>query len=132
MSLKEKNKKELSSSSDWQTIEIDHRVYSRNTIDRKHWAAKSRLKGQYQILIRNQMRLNKIKRTEGKCKLAISCYVTRMMDMDNVWGGLKQFIDALCSENFIWDDSPTWLQIDQVKQIKSKEAKIVVSRLILE
>ena len=116
----------------WQTIEIDHRVYSRNTIDRKHWAAKSRLKGQYQILVRNQMKLNKIKRTEGKCKIIINCYVKRMMDMDNVWGGLKQFIDALCSENFIWDDSPTWLQIDQVKQIKSKEAKIVVSRLILE
>ena len=52
--------------------------------------------------------------------------------MDNVWGGLKGLIDSLTRENFIHDDSPTWLQIDQVKQIKSKEAKIVVSRLILE
>ena len=132
MSLKEKNKKELNSSSDWQTIEIDHRVYSRNTIDRKHWAWKSKLRKQYQILVRNQMRLNDIKQTKDKCRIIINCYVTRMMDMDNVWGGLKNMIDSLTRENFIHDDSPAWLQIDQVKQIKSKEAKIVVSRLILE
>ena len=132
MSLKEKKKMELSSFSNWETIEIDHRVYSRNTIDRKHWAWKSNLRKQYQILVRNQMRLNDIKQTKDKCRIIINCYLTRMMDMDNVWGGLKNMIDSLTRENFIHDDSPTWLQIDQVKQIKSKEAKIVVSRLILE
>ena len=122
---------QLEYSDNWETIEIDHRVFSRNKIDKMHWAAKGRLKGQYRILIRNQMKLNKIKETDGKCKIIINCYVKRMMDMDNVWGGLKQFIDALCTENFIWDDSPAFLEIKQIKQIKSKEAKIVVSRLIL-
>ena len=116
----------------WETIEIPHRVYSRNTIDRKHWSYKLKLRKKYQLLVRNQMRLNDIKETKDKCKIIINCYVTRMMDMDNVWGGLKGLIDSLTRENFIHDDSPTWLQIDQVKQIKSKEAKIVVSRLILE
>ena len=122
---------QLEYSDNWETIEIDHRVFSRNKIDKMHWAEKGRLKGQYRILIRNQMRLNKIKETDGKCKIIINCYVKRMMDMDNVWGGLKQFIDALCTENFIWDDSNAWLEIKQIKQIKSKDAKIVVSRLIL-
>lgn len=115
----------------WETIEIDHRVFSRNKIDKMHWAEKGRLKGQYRILIRNQMKLNKIKETDSRCKIIINCYVKRMMDMDNVWGGLKQFIDALCTENFVWDDSHTFLEIKQIKQIKSKDAKIVVSRLIL-
>lgn len=118
-------------SKDWETIEIDHRVYSRNKIDRMHWAAKGRLKKEYQLLIRNKMKLNNIKLAEDKYKLTINCYVTRMMDMDNVWGGLKQFIDALTTEKFIYDDSDSWLEIKQIKQIKSKEAKIVVSRLIL-
>ena len=122
---------QLEYSDNWETIEIDHRVFSRNKIDKMHWAEKGRLKGQYRILIRNQMKLNKIKETESKCRIIISCYVTRLMDHDNVWGGLKGLIDSLTIENFIHDDSNAWLEIKQIKQIKSKEAKIVVSRLIL-
>ena len=122
---------QLEYSDNWETLHVDHRVFSRNKIDKMHWAEKGRLKGQYRILIRNQMRLNKIKETESKCRIIINCYVTRLIDVDNMWGGLKQFIDALCTENFIWDDAPAWLEIKQIKQIKSKEAKIVVSRLIL-
>ena len=121
---------QLEYSDNWETIEIDHRVFSRNKIDKMHWAAKGRLKGQYRILIRNQMKLNKIKETDGKCKIIINCYVKRMMDMDNVWGGLKQFIDALCTENFIYDDSTTWLNIKEIRQIKAKESKIVVERMV--
>ena len=131
MKSKEKKRTQLNSSKEWETLHVDHRVFSRNKIDKMHWAEKGRLKGQYRILIRNQMRLNKIKETESKCKIIINCYVTRLMDLDNVISGLKQFIDALCTENFIWDDAPAWLEIKQIKQFKSKEAKIVVSRLIL-
>ena len=58
---------QLEYSDNWETIEIDHRVFSRNKIDKMHWAAKGRLKGLYRILIRNQMKLNKIKETDGKC-----------------------------------------------------------------
>ena len=122
---------QLEYSDNWETLHVDHRVFSRNKIDKMHWAEKGRLKGQYRILIRHHMRENKIKETESKCKIIINCYVTRLIDVDNMWGGLKQFIDALCTENFIWDDAPAWLEIKQIKQIKSKEAKIVVSRLIL-
>ena len=48
MSLKEKRKMQSEYSKDWETIEIDHRVYSRNKIDRMHWSAKGKLKKQYQ------------------------------------------------------------------------------------
>ena len=114
----------------FETITIDHKVFSRNAIDKMHWAEKGRLKGQYRILIRNQMRLNKIKATEDKCVIKIKCYVKRMMDMDNVVSGLKQFIDALVTEKFIYDDSPTWLIIKEIRQIKAKESKIVVERMV--
>ena len=114
----------------FETITIDHKVFSRNAIDKMHWAEKGRLKGQYRILIRNQMRLNKIKATEDKCVIKIECYVKRMMDMDNVVSGLKQFIDALVTEKFIYDDSPTWLIIKEIRQIKAKESKIVVERMV--
>ena len=114
----------------FETITIDHKVFSRNAIDKMHWAEKGRLKGQYRILIRNQMRLNKIKATEDKCVIKIECYVKRLMDTDNMWGGLKQFIDALCTENFIFDDSTTWLNIKEIRQIKAKESKIVVERMV--
>ena len=112
------------------TIEIDHRVFSRNMIDRMHSSKKQRLKGQYRILIRSQMRLHKIKPTEEKCELRINCYVKRLMDYDNVVGGLKQFIDAMCTENFIHDDSPKWLDIIDIKQIKAPDFKIVVERVV--
>ena len=118
------------SSKDWETIEIDHRVYSRNKIDRLHWSQKRKLKHQYQLLIRNQMKLCGIKAAEDKYKITINCYVTRMMDIDNVWGGLKQFIDALSAEKYIVDDNNDWLEIKQIKQIKSKKAKILVERKV--
>ena len=75
------------------------------------------------------MRINKIKKTKNKCKITIECHLKRLYDYDNVWGGLKQFIDALFNEGFIWDDSSNWLVVDTVKQIKSKEEKIIVKRL---
>ena len=116
------------SSSKWETIEIKDRVYSRNKIDRMHWSAKRKLKKQYQLLIRNQIRLSGYKPAETKYKLSINCYVPRLMDIDNLWGGLKQFIDALTTEKFIYDDSNKWLEIKQIKQFKNKEPKILVER----
>ena len=87
-------------------------------------------KQEYALLVRNQMRLNKVKETDKKCNIKITCYVKRLMDTDNMWGGLKQFIDALSTENFIYDDSPNWLNIQEVRQIKAKESKIVVERKV--
>ncbi len=93
-----------------------------------HWSAKRKLKKQYQLLIRNQIRLSGYKPAETKYKLSINCYVPRLMDIDNLWGGLKQFIDALTTEKFIYDDSNKWLEIKQIKQFKNKEPKILVER----
>tara|TARA_Y100001973_G_C4906376_1_gene189704 strand:- start:103 stop:453 length:351 start_codon:yes stop_codon:yes gene_type:complete len=108
-------------------IQINHRPYSRNAVDKWHWAKKQRLKKEYQFLIRSEMNRNKIKGTCEKCSIKITCGVKRLMDIDNLIAGLKQFIDALCIERYIHDDSPKWLEL-QVKQEKSKQYKIIVER----
>ena len=111
-------------------IEINYRPYSRNAVDQWHWAKKQRLKHKYQILIRNEMRVKEVKGTCEKCSIKITCGVKRLMDIDNLIAGLKQFIDALAIERYIHDDSPRWLELE-VKQEKSKEYKILVERMIL-
>lgn len=108
-------------------LEIDHKILSRNILDRMHWAAKMKLKNLYRILIRNKMKLNKINSIDDYAKIQIEVYNKRLMDIDNVWGGLKPFIDALRHEKYIHDDSPKYLDIE-VKQIKSKNYKIITRR----
>ena len=115
------------------TIKIPFTIFSRNKIDKMHWAQKSKLKKAYQMFIRVSMKNLKIPSSQekDKFKLTIISKRIRKCDFDNLVGGAKQLIDALSTERFIWDDAPAWLEIKQIKQIKSKEAKIVVSRLIL-
>ena len=110
-------------------IQINHRPYSRNAVDKWHWAKKQKLKREYQFMIRSEMNDKQIKGTCEKCSIKITCGVKRLMDIDNLIAGLKQFIDALCIERYIHDDSPKWLELE-VKQEKSKEYKILVERII--
>tara|TARA_Y100000356_G_scaffold130204_1_gene132186 strand:- start:217 stop:579 length:363 start_codon:yes stop_codon:yes gene_type:complete len=99
-------------------------IKSRNVIDKFHWAKKSRLKQEYALLIRNQMRLNKIEEIEQPNKPIINLYIlsirSRLLDEDNLVGGCKQLIDALCDENYIYDDAPKYTRII-VDQVKNKE-----------
>ena len=81
-------------------------------------------------MIRSEMNDKQIKGTCEKCRIRITCGVKRLMDVDNLIAGLKQFIDALALERYIHDDSPRWLDLE-VKQEKSKEYKILVERMIL-
>ena len=46
MKSKKEKTMQQSSSNKWETIEIDHKIFSRNKIDRMHWALKSKLKKQ--------------------------------------------------------------------------------------
>ena len=114
-------------------IEIPIQVPSRNQVDKLHWSKKSKLRQDYQILIRNQMTLNKIRKvaTGGVCSLAIVCCRKRLLDYDNLVGGCKQLIDALCHEGFIFDDSPKYLENPKIEQIKSKKHLTYISRVIL-
>ena len=114
----------------WESIEINDKIHSRNAVDKWHWSKKQRIKWQYQFQIKNQMNENNIEPTCEKCELKITCYLKRKYDIDNVWGGIKGFLDALCIERFIHDDSPKWLDIVELKQEKASKFKILVERKV--
>ena len=51
MKSKKEKTMQQSSSNKWETIEVEHKIFSRNKIDRMHWALKSKLKNEYLKLI---------------------------------------------------------------------------------
>ena len=109
-------------------IEIPVRVKSRNVLDRQHWAIKRKDKKEYALLIRNQMRLNKIPLADKKkYRLVIISFRKKKLDYDNLIGGCKHLIDALIDEKFIYDDSPDYIDLI-VEQIMGNEYKTIISR----
>ncbi len=104
------------------TMILDVTIKSRNILDRLHWAEKRRLKQEYALLIRNQMRLGNYEEAKQKqfFTLEIVSWRKRLLDYDNLVGGCKQLIDAMIDENFIWDDSPKFLNL-HVKQVKNTD-----------
>ena len=47
-------------------LELPMKILSRNVLDRQHWAVKRKEKLHWCLLVRNQMRLNKVRFTEEK------------------------------------------------------------------
>ena len=113
------------------TIILEYRSKSRNEIDKYHWAQKGLLKKQYGLIVRNKMRINGIKMALGshKFKLLINCNRKRSLDYDNVVGGLKQLIDALVCERFIFDDDPESVEM-HITQTKNKKEFIEITRIL--
>ena len=107
------------------------KIKSRNELDKFHWAKKLRLKQEYCLLIRNQMRLKEhpIIQEPTICKLNIISTRKRLVDYDNLVGGCKQLIDALADEGFIWDDCPRFLHLS-IEQTKGDEATFI-KRIVL-
>ena len=103
-------------------------IKSRNILDRMHWSKKSMLKKEYALLIRNQMKLKKHYSDPVKeptfFTLEIVSYRKRYLDFDNLVGGCKQLIDAMIEEQFIWDDSPKWVDL-KVKQVLNRERPLL-------
>ena len=112
----------------YEEISIPIKIKSRNQIDRMHWGAKSRLKKQYQLLVNNQMKLNKIKKAtaDDKYVITIASYRKRLIDYDNI--DLKQLLDALVNVGFIWDDSPKYIPKQFKSQIKDKDERTLITR----
>jgi hypothetical protein len=82
----------------------------------------------YALLIRNQMKLNKIPDADAKkYRLVIISIRKRLLDPDNLIGGCKHLIDALIEENFIFDDSPEYITL-KVEQVTGKEDRTIISR----
>ena len=109
-------------------LTIPHKVESRNQLDRKHWAVKRQCKKIWALFVRNQMRLKKVRESEvgEKFKLTIISYRKKKLDLDNLYGGVKQLLDACSDEKLIWDDAPKYLDLKVEQQISTKYETILI------
>ena len=111
-------------------ITLPIKVESRNKLDRQHWAIKRKANQTYQLFIRNQMRLKKIKADEQKkYKLVILSYRKKKLDVDNLYGGIKNLLDALVDEGFIYDDSPDYIDLNIAQYISKKYETIIIRKI---
>ena len=88
-------------------------VRSLNHSLRAHWAQNKRVQKKYELFIRNQMSLKRIRKaiTGEPFALHIISYRKRLLDHDNLYGAHKWLIDALCNELFIFEDDPKHCKI---------------------
>ena len=114
------------------TINFKYSVFSRNQIDKLHWAKKANLKKTYTLFIKSNMNAHKIPsaQKEDFFKLNIVVYRRRLLDYDNLVGGCKQLIDALVTERFIWDDAPKYIDMN-IKQVKKADQEISITRELI-
>ena len=112
-------------------LEVCKKIPSGNTIIRNHWAVNRRNKQEWAILVRNQMRLRKIKKAtiDDKYTLLIISYRKRKLDKDNLYTGCKSLIDACVQEDLIFDDSPDFIDL-KVEQYTAKEEHTMIIRKI--
>ena len=110
-------------------ITLPIKVESRNKLDRQHWAVKRKSKQIWALFVRNQMKFNKIKKAETgeKFKLTIISYRKKLLDYDNLVGGVKGLLDACIDEELIWEDSPKYLDL-VVEQYTSKKYETIILR----
>ena len=111
---------------------LNNKVESRNILDRQHWAVKRKSKQIWALFVRNQMKLNKIKKAKAgeKFKLTIVSFRTKLLDYDNLVGGVKGLLDACIDEELIWEDSPKYLDL-VVEQYTSKKYETIILRKLL-
>tara|TARA_Y100001938_G_C8076128_1_gene426219 strand:+ start:1643 stop:2014 length:372 start_codon:yes stop_codon:yes gene_type:complete len=117
-----------------ETITIPICTLSRNKLDKMHWAAKHRLRNQYCLLVRNQMRLNKIPKAEPGQVYSIRILTFRryrIRDYDNLVGGIKQLLDAMSKEQFIWDDDTKYIGNPSVNQQHAKIESTIITRQLI-
>ena len=108
---------------------MKNKIESRNILDRQHWAVKRKSKQIWALFVRNQMKLNKIEKAKAgeKFKLTIVSYRKKLLDYDNLVGGVKGLLDACIDEELIWEDSPKYLDL-VVEQYTSKKYETIILR----
>jgi len=113
-------------------LEVKKKIPSGNQIIRNHWAVNRRNKQEWALLVRNQMRLRKVKKAtiDDKYTLLIISYRKRKLDKDNLYTGCKSLIDSCVDEQLIFDDSPTFVDL-KVEQYNAKEEHTMIIRKII-
>lgn len=93
---------------------------SLNKVLRMHWAAKRKLKKQWDAHVWENAFLGKsleLVRPGTKMRCAIVLHHARLYDKDNAYGACKVLVDSLKGFRLIFEDSAEWLELT-VEQAK--------------
>lgn len=108
-------------------LRLNKSIRGLNQYLRWHWAVRKKdLKDwEKQLLAACNGRIPKVK---GKASVTIVSHRKRLLDTDNLWGGVKPVLDAMRNLGIIVDDNPNmlFLQVSQIKipQIAFTEIKL--------
>lgn len=99
-------------------IRLDMGIRSRNILDRWNHGARKKHRKEWEKNIWAECN-GKPPKATGKVKLVITSVREKFLDTDNLWGGVKDLLDAMQDLGVILNDNPTMLELD-VRQIKSQ------------
>lgn len=99
---------------------IPKKIESQNKHNKQHWTKYSKYKCNWFTAI--GFICGKGNHQDKKQSIKITSVRKRLIDVSNLWGGIKPIPDALIKFGHIKDDSPKWLEIDVV-QILTKDKK---------
>ncbi len=104
---------------------IDHRILSRNQLDKMHWSQRGKVRQAWTYLFRAQLRMPYTQPLHGDCRALVTIFShrNRLIDDDNLAGGGKPVLDAMKHVGLIKDDNRTWCRVsyDQYQVPKTEE-----------
>jgi Holliday junction resolvase RusA-like endonuclease len=108
-------------------IEIDEATTTNNKIMRMGRFARHREHARYDWLVKSALAGRQCKPRET-CIISVTRYGSRLLDWDNMGGGLKFLLDALTHNRVIMDDNPRCIIRLHLYQrpCKRKEEKTIV------
>ncbi len=99
-------------------LDIPDVTPSANVLNKMHWAARYKLRGQWQWLVKAAILNERIKvKLIPHAKITVERFSSRLLDQDNFIAGTKGLMDSLVREGFIEDDSPKHLTAKYVQHI---------------
>lgn len=92
---------------------------SNNQLLRMHWAVVKKNRARYRKIIEAQIHTMP---PFEKCGALVTRYGGKLLDYDNLYGGVKTLLDAITDAGIWLDDNPTVLVDFKVEQIKTKKS----------
>ncbi len=109
-------------------IECKKRVWSQNESAKAHWATRLKEKKDWRRLICALCLVNgPCKKPTGKRHVSVVSYRCKLLDIPNLWGGLKETFDALVDLHLIADDRPEFAEFTvRQEQCRKDQERTVI------
>lgn len=105
-------------------IAVRKPIESQNKWVGRHWSVKHKATKDWETEIFAALN-GKIQKAKGKMKLKVQSYRKRLLDEQNLWGGLKPTLDAMKRLGLIVDDSPKWLEMSVGQKVQPGEYTVI-------